>query len=77
MPSDEREGQASFFAMRMGDGLFLASFLALSALGFLIPSLRSEHFAGVALFGWWMAGLMVMVPTVALLRSWRARGRRP
>ncbi len=62
--------------MARGDLVFLGAFLILSALGFLIPALRTERIAGVVLFGWWMAGLMVLVPLVALLRSWRERAGR-
>ncbi len=57
-----------FYKMPKGDALFLAGIGVFSALGFLIPQLRSAKFAGVALFGWWMAALMFLGPLIALIR---------
>jgi len=78
-PDDESDPRppAGFVRMRRGDGIFLASFLAISAIGFAVPGLRDARAAGVALFGWWMAGLMVLVPLVALVRSLRERPASP
>ena len=61
-----------FFKMRKGDGMFLVALAVFSALGFLLPGLRTSKFAGVALFGGWMAALMFLGPLVAhigMLRS--------
>ena len=60
-----------FHRMPRGDALFLGAVLVFSALGFLIPGLRSAKFAGIALFGWWMAALMFLGPLVALIRMLR------
>jgi hypothetical protein len=50
--------------MKKWDAAFLAVVLLLSALGFLLP-LRENSWHGVALFGWWMAGLMLLGPAAA------------
>ena len=55
------------------DGIFLAALAVFAALGFLLPGLRSETFAGVALFGWWMAALMFLGPLIALVRMMSRR----
>ena len=57
-----------FYRMPRGDGGFLVGLLVFSALAFLIPSLRVETFAGIALFGWWMAALMFLAPLAACIR---------
>ncbi|MDF1563008.1 MAG: hypothetical protein P1V51_08185 [Deltaproteobacteria bacterium] len=75
--AEQQSGPRPRIAMQRGDAIFLATFLLLSAVGFLVPALREERFAGVALFGWWMAGLMVLVPLVAVVRSLRERRPRP
>ncbi len=55
-----------FYQMSKGDALFLAGIGVFSALGFLIPGLRTAKFAGIAFFGWWMAALMFFGPLLAL-----------
>ncbi len=63
-----------FFAMSRGDRAYLAALLLFAALAFL-PWTRDVSLAGLALFGWLMAALMVAAPLVALLRlmAWRKR----
>lgn len=56
-----------FHRMPRRDLLLLATLAVLAAVGFLVPSLREDKAFGVALFGWWMAGLMVAAPVLALL----------
>lgn len=54
--------------MPLRDRLFLGVLLAASFLPFCVPSLRTAKFAGVALFGWWLAALMVFAPLLALAK---------
>lgn len=54
--------------MPRGDKVLLAVLLAASFLPFLLPGLRTAKFAGVALFGWWLAALMVLAPVLALIK---------
>lgn len=56
-----------FFAMPRGERLYLAALLFLAALAFL-PWTRQVSIAGLALFGWLMAALMVAAPLAALFR---------
>lgn len=56
-----------FFTMSQGDRAYLAAMLLFAALAFL-PWTRGVRIAGLALFGWLMAALMVVAPLVALLR---------
>ena len=52
--------------MRGAERWFLILLLVFSAVSFL-PWWREIHVAGLSLFGWWMAALMVLSPLVALL----------
>ena len=61
-----------FFPMERGDRLFLVVLLVLSA-GAFLPTLRRFEPGGLALLGWLMAALMVLSPSVALVRLWRGR----
>lgn len=65
----------SFFPMRGDEAATLAVLIAFSALAFL-PALREVEVAGVALFGWAMAALMVLSPALALWIVVRGRARR-
>jgi hypothetical protein len=56
----------SFFQMRRAECWFLVLLLAFSA-GSFLPWWREIHLAGMSLFGWWMAALMVLSPLGALL----------
>ena len=51
--------------MRRGEAKVLLVLIAFSAFSFL-PMWRSVEFAGMAMFGWLMAALMVLSPTLAL-----------
>ena len=57
---------ASFFRMRKSELWFLVSLILFSALSFL-PVWREIYIAGMSLFGWWMAALMILSPMGALL----------
>lgn len=63
-----------FFPMERGDRWFLVALLVLSA-GAFLPAMRRLEPGGLALLGWLMAALMVLSPTVALVRLWRGRRR--
>lgn len=56
-----------FFPMSRGDLCFLVALLALAVVSFL-PWIRDAQWAGMSMLGWMMALLMVLSPTVALVR---------
>ena len=56
---------ASFFRMRKSELWFLIFLILFSALSFL-PVWREVYIAGMSLFGWWMAALMILSPLGAL-----------
>jgi membrane protein implicated in regulation of membrane protease activity len=64
-----------FFPMRRDQLGVLGVLLTASALGFL-PVWRGLEVGGVAVFGWWMAGLMVLSPALVLALFVRDRRRR-
>ncbi|MEK7727641.1 MAG: hypothetical protein AAB354_04465 [candidate division KSB1 bacterium] len=65
-----------FFPMPRRDRWYLLAILLFATMAFL-PWAKHMHFAGVALFGWLMAALMVFSPALALLLFWREhKGRR-
>lgn len=55
----------SFFAMGRGEAAILVFLVLFSAFSFL-PVWRSLEVAGMAVFGWLMAALMVISPALAL-----------
>jgi hypothetical protein len=55
----------SFFPMRRGEARVLAGLLVFSIFSFL-PLWRRTEVAGMAMFGWLMAALMVVSPALAL-----------
>lgn len=63
----------SFFPMAKGEKGALSVLILFSAASFL-PITRSVEFAGMALFGWLMAALMVLAPILTL---WAFRRGRP
>jgi hypothetical protein len=63
----------SFFPMNRGEASALGLLVAFSLFSFL-PLWRSEEVAGMAVFGWLMAALMVLSPALALIVFAR-RGR--
>jgi hypothetical protein len=56
----------SFFPMDPVEALALAFLVAFSAFSFL-PVWRGAEIAGMAVFGWLMAALMVLSPALALV----------
>jgi hypothetical protein len=55
----------SFFPMRSSEARVLVGLTVFSALAFL-PVWRTTELAGMAMFGWLMAVLMVVSPALAL-----------
>ncbi len=62
----------SFFPMDRVEAAALVFLVAFSLFSFL-PAWRTEEIAGMAVFGWLMALLMVISPTLALLVFRRKR----
>ena len=56
-----------FFSMPSGDRWFLLTIIIFSIIAFL-PWTQRVHIAGMALFGWLMAALMILSPAIALIR---------
>ena len=56
---------SSFFRMHKSELWFLVSLIVFSAASFL-PMWREIYVAGMSLFGWWMAALMILSPLGAL-----------
>jgi hypothetical protein len=65
----------SFFRMNKTERWFLVVLVALSAISFL-PLWRDVYVAGMSLFGWWMAALMVLSPLGALVIFFLERKQR-
>lgn len=61
-----------FFSMRGGDRAYLVVLAVASVLCFL-PVWRDIELGGMALTGWLLAALMVLSPTIALVRIARER----
>jgi hypothetical protein len=53
--------------MPSGDRWFLLTIIVFSIFAFL-PWTQRVHIAGMALFGWLMAALMILAPAIALIR---------
>lgn len=58
---------SNFYPMKRGDLLYIIFILAFSIISFL-PWTRGIYIFGMALFGWLMVILMVVSPTIVLLR---------
>ena len=58
---------SGFFPLSPGDIAYVVAVLAIAVVAFL-PWARDVSWAGVALLGWLMAGLMVAAPVIALVR---------
>lgn len=58
---------SNFISMPPGDRWYLIVLIGLSIIAFL-PPWREMEVAGLSMLGWWMAFLMVYVPTSALIR---------
>lgn len=63
---------SNFFPMPAADRWYLVIVIVFAALAFLSWS-RAVQVAGIALFGWFMAGLMLLSPAIALILIWRER----
>ena len=63
----------TFFPMVRREGATLAFLIAFAAFAF-IPAWRDIEFGGMAVFGWLIAALMLISPTVTLVTFMR-RGR--
>jgi apolipoprotein N-acyltransferase len=61
--------------MPRGDRWYLAVLIAAAVIAFL-PWTRATHVGGLSLFGWMMAGLMVLSPAIALVRIFLAPDER-
>lgn len=64
---------SKFFPMPSGDRWFLLTIILFSVISFL-PWIQEIQISGMALFGWMMAALMILSPTIALFRLIRHRG---
>lgn len=62
----------NFFPMSRGDLLFIVTLLAVAMVSFL-PWMRGAQWAGMSMLGWMMALLMILSPTIALVRVIRER----
>jgi hypothetical protein len=62
----------NFFPMPSGDRWFLLTTIIFSIISFL-PWMQEVQISGMALFGWMMAALMMLSPTIALIRLIRRR----
>jgi len=67
-------GGSHFFPMARGERAALVFLIVFAALAFL-PVWRRHEALGMALFGWWMAALMVISPLVTLWAVHRRRLR--
>lgn len=56
-----------FYRLPKGDLIYLAALLALAAAA-LLPDWGERTYFGVHVLAWWMAGLMLLSPIVALVR---------
>ena len=65
----------SFFPMPRSEAAMLVVLVAFAAFAF-IPAWRTAELWGMAVFGWLIAALMVLSPTLALLTFWLGRGNR-
>lgn len=62
----------SFFPMVRREGVTLVFLIAFAAFAF-IPAWRTVEFGGMAVFGWLIAALMLISPTVTLFAFRRRR----
>ena len=65
----------NFFPISRGDLGFMVALLALVLVSFL-PWTRDAQWAGMSMLGWMMALLMVISPTIALVRLFAERRAR-
>lgn len=61
----------SFFPMRKSEARLLVFLVVIAAISFL-PTWRTMEVGGMAVFGWLLAGLMIVSPTLAFLVFRRA-----
>lgn len=62
----------SFFPMRRREGATIVFLIAFAVFAF-IPVWRTVHVGGMAVFGWLIAALMLISPTVTLMAFLRRR----
>ena len=62
----------SFFPMQRREGATLAFLIAFATFAF-IPVWRTVEFGGMAVFGWLIAALMLISPTITLVAFLRRR----
>jgi len=60
--------------MSRGDFCFIVALLSLAVISFL-PWTRNMQWAGMSMLGWMMALLMVLSPSIALLRVIKERNQ--
>jgi membrane protein YqaA with SNARE-associated domain len=60
-----RRHMSTFLRMRKSELYLLVALIGFSAASFL-PLWRDVTIAGMSLFGWWMAALMILAPAAAL-----------
>ena len=65
----------SFFSMGRGEKPTLVFLILFSLIAF-FPVWRSLEVAGMVIFGWLMAALMVISPALAFFVFWRNRPRK-
>jgi len=66
--------EENFFPMAKGEKFALCVLILFAAASFL-PIARSVEVAGMLLFGWLMAALMLFAPILTLWVFWRGRPR--
>ncbi len=71
---DEAGGRNGFFPMGRGEAAALGFLILFSVVSFL-PVWRTVEVAGMAVFGWLMAALMLLSPALTLWVFRRRRGR--
>ncbi len=74
MASDRDAGGKGFFPLGRGAAAALVFLVAFSAVSFL-PVWRTVELAGMAVFGWLMAALMLLSPALTLWVFRRGRRR--
>jgi hypothetical protein len=70
-----RMREPSFFTLPAGDRWFLGVLVASAAVAF-TPWSRGTEVGGLSLFAWFMTALMVLAPSIALVRLIGRRGPR-
>ena len=69
------KSKMDFYPLPRGDRWYILALLVFAVVSFL-PWTHTVEVAGMALFGWLMAALMVVAPAVALLRLRTRKSRK-